>query len=285
MVNKVRIIALLFIGFSMHCIAAENQIKISSSTGSALMFSQWNAHHGGWGDIEYKGVTGAFRVYGFSNKSGFSGLGTSVSVDPDMVSSNKKFMLVERTVAGEVTDENGKDVESDQNFCDVVSLDTGCVKDTGDIAQCDGVWDGAEWKVSSGGSLDFSRIGMPPQKLISEISGLSSGQSRTNSLKDLMFMGVDSYMACYPPKDNISQYNDLGFYFAKGGEHFLAMQIYSRLLDLAPDRVPLKLNIADSLWALGQKNQAGLYYSAYRNAMLKKGSIDKVPKRVDERVQ
>lgn len=83
-------------------------------------------------------------------------------------------------------------------------------------------------------------------------------------------MGVSSYMACYPPEKSISEYNDIGFYFTQGGEHLLAMQIYKRLLTLAPDRVPLKLNVADSLWALGKHNEAKPYYIAYREAMLKK---------------
>ena len=58
------------------------------------------------------------------------------------------------------------------------------------------------------------------------------------------------------------------------------MQVYKQLLILAPDRVPLKLNTADSLWALGGKNEAKSFYAAYLDAMLKKGAANKVPARV-----
>ena len=91
-------------------------------------------------------------------------------------------------------------------------------------------------------------------------------------------------MACYPPEKNISEYNDIAFYFAQGGEHLLAMQIYNRLLAVAADRVPLKLNVADSLWVLGKHDEAKPYYAEYRKAMRKKGVESKVPKRVEERL-
>ncbi|MEB0043806.1 MULTISPECIES: hypothetical protein [unclassified Pseudomonas] len=84
-------------------------------------------------------------------------------------------------------------------------------------------------------------------------------------------------------RENISEYNDIGFYFSQDDEHILAMEIYKQLLILAPDRVPLKLNIADSLWTLGRKNEVKSFYAAYLDAMLKKGAANKVPARVEAR--
>jgi hypothetical protein len=46
----------------------------------------------------------------------------------------------------------------------------------------------------------------------------------------------------------------------------------------------LKLNVADSLWALGKHSEAKPYYAEYRKAMRKKGIASKVPKRVEERL-
>lgn len=266
-------------------LADDNSLAIEGAGGGALSLKQWDESHGGWLDVEYESPKAAFRIYGLPGKLGGVSSGTSVSTDLDMVSPDKHFVIVQRTASGLVSNEEGKDVESDQAFCDVVSLDTGCVEYSGGIAQCDGNWDGNRWKMSSGGYLDLSKSAMPPRKLISEISKLSSNQARSNSLRDLMYMGPKSYMACFPPEENISQYNDLGFYFAQGGEHALAMQIYNRLLTVSPERIPLQLNVADSLWALGKQGAAKSYYSAYRDAMQKKGSESKIPQRVSDRAE
>ena len=98
-------------------------------------------------------------------------------------------------------------------------------------------------------------------------------------------MGVSSYMACYPPEWNIPEYNNIGFYLAQDGEHLLAMQIYSILLKLAPDRTPLKINVADTLWALNKQDDAKSLYTSYRDAMLKQGRGSKIPTRVNERLR
>jgi hypothetical protein len=201
-----------------------------------------------------------------------------------MVSPDKKYVIVQRTNAGETVDEQGKNVISEQAYCDVVSLENGCVENIGSVNQCDGAWQGQNWKVAAGEIFDFSKGGVPPRQLISKVSNLSSDEFRASSLRDWIFMGVPSYMACYPPEKNISEYNDIGFYFAQGGEHLLAMQIYNKLLSFAPDRVPLKLNVADSLWALGKQEEAKSFYADYRESMLKKGTANKVPARVEERL-
>ncbi len=196
--------------------------------------------------------------------------GIVVSSSIDMVSPGKRYVMVQRTNAGEVIDEEGNRIISSQAYCDAVSLETGCVKNVGSALQCDGAWQGQKWKITTGETFDFLTGGMSPQYLLSEVANVASSESRSDSLRDSFFMGVSSYMACYPPEKSISEYNDIGFYFTQGGEHLLAMQIYKRLLTLAPDRVPLKLNVADSLWALGKHNEAKPYYIAYREAMLKK---------------
>ncbi|MNF73402.1 hypothetical protein D3C84_554010 [compost metagenome] len=189
-----------------------------------------------------------------------------------------------RVVSGEVSDGQGYSENSEQAYCDVVSLETGCVENIGSALQCDGAWVGEKWKDSTGERFDFVKSSLPPKSMIEQVSKISSSEFRAASLKDLMFMGVSSYMACNPPQSNVLAYNDIGFYFAEGGEHLLAMQIYQRLLGVAPDRVPLKLNVADSLWALGKHDEAKPYYAEYRDTMRKKGIASKIPKRVEERL-
>jgi hypothetical protein len=285
MFNKYHATALLVLLFIQPCHADEVQapLDITGANGSLLQFKNWH-QHGGWTDIEYKGPGGAFRIYDLPSTLAPSGIGRVVSSDAESVSPGKKFILVYRTDFGDVIDEQGNAVNSEQTHCEAVSLENGCVKDVGSVYQCEGTWVGDKWKDVRGEVFDFSKGGMSPNYLVKEVSGSSSNEFRANSLMDLIFMGVPSYMACYPPEKNISEYNDIGFYFAQGGQHLLAMQIYNRLLSLAPDRVPLKLNVADSLWALGKRDEAKTFYTAYRDAMLKKGAVSKLPKRVDERL-
>lgn len=283
MFNGYHAIALIVFLITQPCHADGESLDIIGVRDSVLQFRNWNESLRAWSDINYKGQNLPFKIYSLPSNRGPSGIETVASSDVDMVSPAKKFVMVQRIVSGKVTDEQGNNVISEQTYCDAVSLENGCVVNVGSALQCDGAWVGEKWKAATEGVLDFSKAGFPPKQLISEVSGLSSSESRSNSLMDLVFMGVPSYMACYPPEKNISEYNDIGFYFAQGGEHLLAMQIYNKLLSLAPDRVPLKLNVADSLWALGKQAEAKSFYVAYRDAMLKRGAASKVPVRVEER--
>ncbi|AZE26679.1 tetratricopeptide repeat protein [Pseudomonas chlororaphis] len=270
MFNKYYVVALLVLLFARLSHADTEPLEINGGNDGMLQFRNFDEKYGGWSDIKYKGATGEFNIYMVPSKMVTSEEGIVASSDMDMVSPDKKYVMVQRTNAGEVTDEEGNKIISSQAYCDAVSLETGCVKNVGSALQCDGVWQGQKWKITTGETFDFPKGGMSPQYLLSEVASVSSNESRSDSLRDSFFMGVSSYMACYPPEKSISEYNDIGFYFAQGGEHLLAMQIYNRLLSLAPDRVPLKLNVADSLWALGKHDEAKPYYAAYREAMLKK---------------
>ncbi|AUG43941.1 MULTISPECIES: tetratricopeptide repeat protein [Pseudomonas] len=284
MFNKYYVVALLVLLFARLSHADTEPLEINGGNDGMLQFRNFDEKYGGWSDIKYKGATGEFNIYMVPSKMVTSEEGIVASSDMDMVSPDKKYVMVQRTNAGEVTDEEGNKIISSQAYCDAVSLETGCVKNVGSALQCDGVWQGQKWKITTGETFDFPKGGMSPQYLLSEVASVSSNESRSDSLRDSFFMGVSSYMACYPPEKSISEYNDIGFYFAQGGEHLLAMQIYNRLLSLAPDRVPLKLNVADSLWALGKHDEAKPYYAAYREAMLKKGGASKIPKRVVDRL-
>jgi hypothetical protein len=284
MFNKYKIVSLLVLLVVRPCFAGEEFLDINGAQQSLLKFRSFDKKYGGWSDIEYKGSGGTFRIYALPNKAGPSEEGIVGNSDVDMVSPDKKYVIVQRTNAGETVDEQGKNVISEQAYCDVVSLESGCVENIGSVNQCDGAWQGQNWKVATGEIFDFSKGGVPPRQLISKVSNLSSDEFRASSLRDWVFMGVPSYMACYPPEKNISEYNDIGFYFAQGGEHLLAMQIYNKLLSFAPDRVSLKLNVADSLWALGKQEEAKSFYAGYRDSMLKKGTANKVPVRVEERL-
>jgi len=279
--NRFYVVVLLTLLVTPLCRAEGEPLVVNGVGGSFLRFSGWDKLHNGWNNVEYKGAGSSFAIYSFPTSSAPTGISTLISTEKE--SPSKKRMLLMRVVSGEVSDGQGYSENSEQAYCDVVSLETGCVENIGSALQCDGAWVGEKWKDSTGGSFDFVKSSLPPKSMIDEVSKISSSEFRAASLKDLMFMGVSSYMACNPPQSNLAAYNDIGFYLAQGGEHLLAMQVYNKLLVLAPDRVPLKLNVADSLWALGKQAEAKPFYVSYRDAMLKKGAANKIPARVEER--
>lgn len=259
-------------------------LKIVGFNGGSLSFKYYEEKYGGWNDVQYQGSTDGFSIYSLPTQLAGYENGVVASSDIGLVSGDKKYVIVQRTNPGEVVDGEGSEIVSSPVYCDMVSLETGCVENVGSVQQCDGAWLDNKWKSAEGGVFEFSNGGISPKQLISDVVGVSENESRASALRDSVFMGIASYMACYPPEKNISEYNDIAFYFAQGGEHLLAMQIYNRLLAVAADRVPLKLNVADSLWVLGKHDEAKPYYAEYRKAMRKKGVASKVPKRVEERL-
>lgn len=280
MFNKYNAAILLTILLIRPSHAGMGPTDIDGAKESVLRFRNWNDRYGGWNNIEYKGANGAFKLYALPHKVEPADYAVVASSDTDMISSDKKYLIIQRTEAGDITDEQGNNIISAQAYCDAISLENGCIKKVGGRNECEGTWTGQKFKTTAGGIFDFSKEGVPPKRLITEVSGLSS---RAPTLKENLFMGVSSYMACYPPEENISEYNNIGFYLAQDGEHLLAMQIYSILLKLDPDRIPLKINVADSLWALNRQNDAKPFYISYRDAMLKQGRGSKIPARVNDR--
>ena len=81
-----------------------------------------------------------------------------------------------------------------------IFLESGCVKDVGSVSQCDGAWADGKWKVTTGEIFDFFKDGESPKQLIANVANLSSNKFRAGALKNHIFMGVSSYMACYPPE-------------------------------------------------------------------------------------
>jgi hypothetical protein len=259
-------------------------MEVKGVKGTSLSARSFDKKYGGWRDIEYSAMSVSFKVYAVPIGMEPSEDGIVANPDTDSLSPYKKYLIIQRTDAGEVVDDKGNSFISSQAYCDVISMETGCIKNIGSVQQCEGTWQNGKWKTSRGELFDFSQEGKPPKLLITDALRDAENQSRARFLRDYIFMGIPSYMACYPPEKNISEYNDMGFYFAQAGEHLLAMQIYDRLLVVAPDRVPLKLNVADSLWALGKKNEAKQYYAEYISALRKKNMESKTPGRVKERL-
>ncbi len=72
-----------------------------------------------------------------------------------------------------------------------------------------------------------------------------------------------------PVKDNnIDQYNNLAYYLAKtkNGNQF-AIIILKEIIKKYPHRTVAYLNLADSLWIAGEKEEASLNYKEYLSLM------------------
>lgn len=91
-----------------------------------------------------------------------------------------------------------------------------------------------------------------------------------------------------PVKDNnIDQYNNLAYYLAKtkNGNQF-AIIILKEIIKKYPHRTVAHLNLADSLWIAGEKEEASLNYKEYLSLMKsQKKDLNKVPKYVGKRIK
>lgn len=81
---------------------------------------------------------------------------------------------------------------------------------------------------------------------------------------------------------NSSIYNDLGFALGESGALSEAYNILSSVEAVSPERVVLKLNIADVLWKSNQEKSAKYYFN-YIEAMKAKGKEKLIPVRAFER--
>lgn len=81
---------------------------------------------------------------------------------------------------------------------------------------------------------------------------------------------------------NASLYNDIAYSLSQAGEKKRAIKLMLDIEKIAPERAPLLLNIADSLWEIDPK-RAKTYYERYISKMKSMGTERKIPPRVIER--
>lgn len=84
-------------------------------------------------------------------------------------------------------------------------------------------------------------------------------------------------------KTNSGIYNDFGFALGESGSNEAAYNVLSKVETVSPERVVLKLNIADVLWKV-DKEKAKQYYLDYIQVMKSKNKEKLIPLRVIERV-
>jgi hypothetical protein len=113
-------------------------------------------------------------------------------------------------------------------------------------------------------------------------------------LKDKDYEALKSYLTQerlnslfreYPmTKVNSGIYNDFGFALGEAGSDELAYSLLSKVEAVSPERVVLKLNIADVLWS-SAKVKSKQYYRDYIAAMRSQGKERLIPSRAIERVK
>lgn len=85
-------------------------------------------------------------------------------------------------------------------------------------------------------------------------------------------------------KNNIDQYNDLGFFLEQGEKYAEAVNVLEEVVKVAPERTVAYINLGDAYWGLKNKENATGSYREYIKFMKKNGKENKIPKRVLERV-
>jgi hypothetical protein len=107
-----------------------------------------------------------------------------------------------------------------------------------------------------------------------------------NRLSDLDYEGIKYYLDANHVKAllqsepvnefNVSAYNDLGYALGQAGAFTESYSLLKKVERVAPDRLVLKLNIADALWP-SNKESAKKYYSLYIAGMKSAGKEKKIP--------
>ncbi|WP_168238236.1 tetratricopeptide repeat protein [Chryseobacterium gallinarum] len=87
--------------------------------------------------------------------------------------------------------------------------------------------------------------------------------------------------------NNVDKYNNLAYYLAqtKNGNQF-AIIILKEIIQKYPHRTVAYLNLADSFWVAGDKEEASLNYKEYLSLMkAQKKDLNKIPRYVEERIK
>lgn len=250
--------------------------------GAEVSMSMWSDNFRSWTYIEYRRGSEIFPMYMLSPRA------TEPAFVVDAASgqsfAGNKFLALQRTELGELINEKGDIETTEKTYCDIVDISTGCVLLNKPAEYCSGSWVGDKWQRDSGDLMTIELETPSPEEITKSLSGLE-GTSRAGMIREYMYMGVESYLACYPPKAKIQVFNDLAFFLAEGGDNYNAMKLYRKLEKISPSRVVLKLNIADALWGDGRRSEAREYYASYKSLMESSGREKLVPKRVRDRLE
>jgi len=117
----------------------------------------------------------------------------------------------------------------------------------------------------------------------------------SSSFKEVMsnmLLGNDSHGACSPESYIVGKYyfsqhpgwsNDVGFLLGEAGYYTESIQLLNAVIAHNPERTVAYLNLADSYWAMNDKERAVPAYKQYASRMAEAGKASKIPARVAER--
>lgn len=144
----------------------------------------------------------------------------------------------------------------------------------------------------------YSKRKMASEKLLELESGMTldslalAHDIALTRLKDSDYEAIKSYLSSERiqqlfndspvSKSTIVAYNDIGYALGQAGETSLAYQVLKKVEEVSPDRIVLKLNIADVLWAT-EKDKSKAYYKDYIGLMKKAGKEKLIPAEAYER--
>lgn len=266
----------LLFSIGSFCNAADS--SLTGDDGTALKFSTWDQNAAVWKRATFTKMNSSYDLYETGVESSIG-----VGINSDSLSPNRKYAMVQRTVFGELS--KGQDVEAtENNYCDMVSMDTGCVLLSRPAEACSGSWKDGNWLADGGEVIAPKLETISPGNLIKSVATIANASAKGLAVKAQLFMGPDSFMSCYPAPKNVQALNDVGFYLAQAGDDSSALKIY-RGIEVVGKRTVLMLNIADSLWNLKKTSEAAQYYKKYSDAMIAEGKAGKVPARVAERAK
>lgn len=255
--------------------APPTEKTIEGADGTKLLFSEWSVEENGFHNVQWQRADGqGFTLYPHTfARDALDGSASTLSPDG-------RFVMLHRLR------QSGRQFTPPTLRCDMVSMQTGCVLATRLGEYCIGNWDNGAWQVDYKGPWPTVLQTVKPAKVAGLLQDSENREipKRQEVLAEEVYMGLDSYMACHPPKDNVPGYNDMGYLIGDDWNPGLVLRIYRAIEPFADGRRVLQLNIADILWAFGKSHEAGAYYERYRQQMRESGATQKIPSRVQLRL-
>ena len=93
---------------------------------------------------------------------------------------------------------------------------------------------------------------------------------------------ADMQQAGLSKEQYIARLNDYAFFLQETDRDDQAVPIFREVINEDPEREVAYLNLADSLWRLGEPDEANQFYDRYRKLMIAHHLKQQVPSRVQQ---
>ncbi|MBD9677938.1 hypothetical protein IB274_14590 [Pseudomonas sp. PDM18] len=269
------------------CSADSHSLEVRGVGESKITLSAWDCEANAWNVAKYQDEGEGFLLYVTKPEPLQAGRVFVSPIQQDL-SQDKKILRAQRLVLGQLYLEDGSKKVVENNYCDVIDMSTGCVAKTLPGGSCSGRWVQGQWRLFGANGQDedgLAVVTQSPKEIIDSVSKISDAREKASAISDNLYMGVESYLACYKPeRKNVVDLNNIAFYLAEGGDFYNSLKIYMVLEKIDPSRIVLKINIADALWQSGERSRARSYYKEYASEMVRSGRESRIPARVGARV-